>query len=358
MGAAPSIAARWLRIGDALPELPVVDAHAVDGAIPPEHLDAIVKGMTHIGRRHGEPLDDELRQECVTGLLSQFFSGATPAAIDATARALGNSVAGSSDSAVPAAHDRTINTLDLSQVSDGRIKVSGDVDVVVGEKLQTALDALSKPRPQPDGIRDPRTPTQRRADALETLVDIVARTADGGTGLSSVGDSGVGVVSAPKIQVAVTIPAGTPDLSALQFFGPVTATTARLLSCDAALSVVIVDGEAVPMELGRETRLFTRQQRRALYLRDGCCIKCGAPAAWTHAHHLLHWADGGDTSIDNGCLLCPGCHDAVHHHGWETYMGPDKHPWLRPPVSVDPRRRPIPAYNRRGVGIDDLPIAS
>ena len=34
-------------------------------------------------------------------------------------------------------------------------------------------------------------------------------------------------------------------------------------------------------------------------------------------------------------------------------MGMDKHPWLIPPVAVDPDRKPIPAYNRRTMRLDD-----
>ncbi|WP_338018386.1 HNH endonuclease [Gordonia desulfuricans] len=120
--------------------------------------------------------------------------------------------------------------------------------------------------------------------------------------------------------------------------------------------MTIVDGERVPLDMGRSKRLFTAGQRRALFERDRCCIKCGAPASRTQAHHIAHWSDGGATDLANGCLLCASCHADVHHNGWDVYMGPDAHPWLIPPEVVDRRRRPIPAYNRRFA--DELPNAA
>jgi hypothetical protein len=34
------------------------------------------------------------------------------------------------------------------------------------------------------------------------------------------------------------------------------------------------------------------------------------------AHHLKHWADGGETSLDNLVLLCRRHHRAVHEEGY------------------------------------------
>ncbi|OPX16929.1 HNH endonuclease, partial [Gordonia sp. i37] len=52
-------------------------------------------------------------------------------------------------------------------------------------------------------------------------------------------------------------------------------------------------------------------------------------------------------------LLCTSCHDDVHHHGWDIIMGFDRHPWLIPPASIDPKRRPLPSYHRRTMRLDD-----
>ncbi|OBJ43382.1 HNH endonuclease [Mycolicibacterium mucogenicum] len=337
LGCAPSVAERLVRVGGALPILPTLAAHAADGAISGEHVDAIIKGLNHIRTRSPDPVSEEDRFAQVTDLLGQFFSGATPAEIGARARRLGNRVA-AAEGGLPAAEDRSVNTVDHRVTSDGRVQVRADLDAEVGAKLVAAVEELSAPRPEPDGSPDVRSASRRRADALEAVLDIAARGGD--------------VASAPRTQLLVTVPADAPDLATLEFIGSISTMTLDRICCDTTVTTVIVDGEQVPLDMGREKRLFPAHLRKALYLRDGCCIKCGAPPGRTHAHHIVHWTHDGETSLANGCLLCPACHANVHHDGWDVVMGLDKHPWLIPPASVDPQRRPIPAHNRRTMRLD------
>lgn len=345
MGCAPSFAMRLLRVAASLTEHPTLAAHAADGAVSGEHADAIVRGMAHIRSRSPEPPDDAARHDQVTDLLGQFFSGATPAEIAVRARAIGNERAQDSADGLPAAEDRSSNTVDLSRDDDGRVHLRADLDVEVGEKVCAAIEELSAPRPEPDGSADARCAGRRRADALEAILDIAARNRDSSA-------------SAPRTQVLVTIPADAPHNSTLAFGGPVTEGFARGMSCDAVVTPMLVDGETVPLDVGRDKRLFPAHLRRALYIRDQCCIKCGAPAGRTHAHHIAHWADGGETSLDNGCLLCPACHAAIHHDGWEVFIGADHHPWLVPPATVRRRREPLPAYNRRTLTTERISLAA
>jgi hypothetical protein len=337
LGCAPGVAERLVRVGAALPSLPTLVAHAADGAISGEHVDAIVKGINHIRARSPGPVSDEDRFSQVTDLLGQFVSGATPAQIGDRARRLGNRVA-AAEGGLPAAEDRSINTVDHRVTSDGRLQVRADLDAEVGAKYVAAMEELSAPRPEPDGSPDTRTAARRRADAWEAVLDIAARGGD--------------VASAPRTQLLLTVPADTPDLAELEFMGPISAGTLDRLTCDTTVTTVLVDGEHVPLDMGREKRLFPAHLRKALYLRDQCCIKCGAPPGRTHAHHIVHWSHHGETSLSNGCLLCPACHANIHHDGWDVVMGLDKHPWLIPPATVDPHRRPIPAYNRRTMRLD------
>ena len=64
--------------------------------------------------------------------------------------------------------------------------------------------------------------------------------------------------------------------------------------------------------------------------RDGRCVfaGCDAPTHWCEVHHLLAWAYGGPTSLDNSGLLCERHHTQAHHgfrvardHAgrWHTY---------------------------------------
>jgi hypothetical protein len=45
---------------------------------------------------------------------------------------------------------------------------------------------------------------------------------------------------------------------------------------------------------------------------------CDRPVAWTEAHHIQHWADGGATAAENLILLCRFHHGRIHTTGWSV----------------------------------------
>ena len=95
----------------------------------------------------------------------------------------------------------------------------------------------------------------------------------------------------------------------------------RYLTCDATCEAWFHrDGRVIGA--GRSTRTVNRRLRRALEHRDRCCIVpgCGATRA-LHAHHLVHWEDGGPTELWNLALVCP-YHHRAHHRGLISITGP------------------------------------
>ncbi len=38
---------------------------------------------------------------------------------------------------------------------------------------------------------------------------------------------------------------------------------------------------------------------------------------WIDGHHLVHWAEGGSTALENLVLLCHRHHRLVHEGGWQ-----------------------------------------
>ncbi|MGY1712943.1 DUF222 domain-containing protein [Geodermatophilus sp. SYSU D01106] len=110
----------------------------------------------------------------------------------------------------------------------------------------------------------------------------------------------------------------------------VPAATARWLACDGAITRVVLGPDGVPLDLGREQRLADRHVRRAAEVRDGGCVfaGCGAPTWWCDVHHLVHWLDGGPTSLQNSALLCERHHTKVHA-GFRVQRQPDGrwHTW-------------------------------
>ena len=100
----------------------------------------------------------------------------------------------------------------------------------------------------------------------------------------------------------------------------ISATQALRLACQAGIIPAVLDGDGAPLHLGHERRLHNKHQRIAIELRDGptCALDgCDIPAAWCHAHHVVPWSKGGQTSVDDGILICPHHHNLAHHPNWQ-----------------------------------------
>lgn len=69
----------------------------------------------------------------------------------------------------------------------------------------------------------------------------------------------------------------------------VSAGDARRLACEAGLVPAVLGGRSEPLDLGRERRLHSTAQRRALALtHDSCAITgCERPFSWCEIHHAL-----------------------------------------------------------------------
>ncbi|WP_343287336.1 hypothetical protein [Gordonia sp. SID5947] len=154
MGAAPGVAARWLRIGAALASLQRLPDYAGDGVFSGEHVDAMVQGLAHIARRAADGLCEQERLEHERALIAQTLSGATPKELEQTARAIGNQIA-TETGGLPAGEDRRLNEFTIVATTDGRAAITGDLDMIIGEKLIAAIDSLTQPRPEPDGSPTP-----------------------------------------------------------------------------------------------------------------------------------------------------------------------------------------------------------
>jgi hypothetical protein len=117
---------------------------------------------------------------------------------------------------------------------------------------------------------------------------------------------------------------------------------ARYLACDAKIIPAVLGAKSVPLDIGRADRNIPVAIRRALELRDGGCTfpACDRPAKWCAAHHVIHWANGGPTGLDNLVLVCRFHHRLVHHSDWQIRIV-DGVPVFRPPELIDPERRPL-----------------
>ncbi len=103
---------------------------------------------------------------------------------------------------------------------------------------------------------------------------------------------------------------------------PVSAETARRIACDAG-KVRMTHRNGEILSVGRKTRTIPPPVRRALEFRDRGCRFPGCTSRHCDAHHIHHWADGGETKLSNLVLLCRRHHRLLHEGGFEVRMGAD-----------------------------------
>ena len=123
------------------------------------------------------------------------------------------------------------------------------------------------------------------------------------------------------------------------------AETARRLCCDAGI-VVSTHRSGKVLDVGRRRRTISPALGRALRARDGCCQFPGCTNhRFVDAHHIEHWAHGGETALDNLVLLCRHHHRLVHEGGYKLERSR-----AGAIVVLTPQRRRIAAVprNRRG----------
>jgi hypothetical protein len=186
------------------------------------------------------------------------------------------------------------------------VRVDGNLDPETGQTVITAVKAVVDHWVR-SGSEDGRTPAQRRADALG---EICRQWMDG---------SDRPAIAGERPHVTVTLDLGALEGRArrrcdFDDAGRITAESARRLACDAQVVRVITKGQSEPLEVGRRTPVVPAGMRRAVAVRDGHCRfpGCDRPHTWCDAHHVRHWADGGETALSNLVLLCRPHHRAVH----------------------------------------------
>ncbi len=200
-------------------------------------------------------------------------------------------------------------SLTLSSGESGRVWVRGVLDAEGGAVLRIALEPLAKPT----GKGDDRQQTRRMADAL---VELAGHLLDNGLGQTR-------TTQRPHLQVTTTMEtllqrAGAPAAD-LELSLPLSAVSVERLACDCNVTRILLDADSQVIDVGRSKRVISPAQRLALHVRDKGCRwpGCDRPASYTSGHHLVHWAEGGPTDLENLALLCLRHHWMVHEGKWQ-----------------------------------------
>jgi len=181
----------------------------------------------------------------------------------------------------------------------------------VPEEVEKHLD---RNQPWDKGVSNPID--QRRADAMERVADTFLAAKDSNR---SGGDRYLLNIHTDMDTLERD---GTGAESELEERSHIPAETSRRMACDASVVHWHETTEGEPLSVGRKTRTIPPAIRRALKRRDGGCRFPGCTCSrFVDAHHIQHWADGGETSMDNLVLLCRKHHRLVHEAGYGIKAG-------------------------------------
>ena len=202
-----------------------------------------------------------------------------------------------------------------------KARLPAEQGALIVKALEMAMDRDFADSDVPAGTSDPEPIAARRADALAEIAE---------TYLNNSESSGS---TADRYQVIVHVGAGLArdgvgaarGRDAYIEDGPhVTAVTSRRIACDSSIIAIKEDENGEPLSIGRRSRSIPPPMRRALRSRDGGCRFPGCTnTRFVDGHHIKHWADGGETSLDNLVLLCRHHHHLVHEGGFACEKSAD-----------------------------------
>ncbi len=238
--------------------------------------------------------------------------------------------------------------LRLGVKRNGLVPITGQLVPDVAGALSVLLDSINNPHGQPAGVKfrptdesdenaDVRTMAQRNHDALGTILAAVPNAPDMPT---NGGGAPVLVIHATEDTVRAGEGWATiPGADATGTDVPVPFAAAKHVGCCGTIQHLTTAANGRIVKLTIDKRVFSTDQRRAISARDRSCVipGCHTPARWCEIHHVTGWAQGGETDVDNGVLICWHHHRFIDRMGWDIRMT-EGVPEVRPPDWIDPTK--------------------
>jgi len=240
----------------------------------------------------------------------------------------------------------------LWQEDDGSFVFSARLTPEQGAMLEAALDSAATELfreqtdvPQNVSAETPSAPVdqpvptafqQCRADAFVRAIEAFLS----GVKHGSRGDTTIHLHTDPETLKSN----GNSAEGELENHGNVSAETSRRLACDAGVVHWHHDSNGQPLSIGRKSRTVPPSIKRELHRRDSGCRFPGCSCRkYVDAHHVHHWADGGETSLENLVLLCRHHHRKVHEEGFGVQMI-DGQPRFTLPSGTELPASPAPRF--------------
>ena len=292
--------------GSVCASMPLVGEALTEGVIGAGHVDAIVKASRH--------LDDDGKEtfaECAEALVSAA-AAMSPEEFDREVGDFARDLAGDGGSSRHEWLRRQRNVARWVDRHSGMCKTLLTLDPLDDAKVWTAFNAAVAAARAVDQDGDDRTWDQLQTDAI---VDHITRASDGDQ-------------AAPGAEVAVLV-----DYQALVHGGdgrvaetadgqPLPVEVIRRLCCDGTIVPVWLSSGHEVLAVGRQCRLATKAQRRALraMYRTCCMPGCTVGFEQCRIHHVTFWEHFGPTDLDNLVPICELHHHLVHEGRWSLHL--------------------------------------
>jgi uncharacterized protein DUF222/HNH endonuclease len=312
-----SAAREHVRTAHALRGLPAISAAFAEGKLSYSK----VRALTRAAHLHDEDL------------LLAYALQSTAAQVEERCRQIRNVAPESAEEAQRAWQRRSLSI--WRNAANGTLRITVELPIEEGEIVARAIEHAVETGDVPTG---PEPGEQSwYAQQADGLVAVAKDYLHGGaSGSSSTADHCQVVLHVEE--QALRGGAGRSDL-------PI--DTIKRLTCDGSVLTVVEGADGTPLDVGRKQRTVSTVLKRALWSRDrGCTFPGCGNKRYIDAHHVRHWADGGETSADNLTLLCSYHHRLLHEGGYRIAIGADGERYFQRPDG-----RAIP---RGGYALDDV----
>jgi hypothetical protein len=270
-----------------------------------EGINALARHATRFLRSHTE--DDGM--VVIHARLSPEDGAFVLAAIEAVRQGLRSTSAASGEP-----HDPNADLSAGRPHDQNEDKLSDDPDKAEGsdDADADAADASKNVSAEthPGSVARFDEPEQESADALVAICESSLRQH------TSEERADAGALVLVHVDEAVLADPAQEGCSSLDGVGRLAAHTARRLACDAGVCRLVFrqDGQ---VDAGAKTRTIPRRMRRAVVARDrGCRFPGCTQQRFVDVHHVVFWADGGRTEPTNLVCLCRFHHRLVHEGGY------------------------------------------
>ena len=236
------------------------------------------------------------------------------------------------------ARQRRRRRASISEQADGMVHLYAQFDPLTGNRVRNALLAKSDELFRSEDSKNRATYPQRFADALAELI---------------CNNTGDGAPAGVELIILADYDSVHDQITNARLTDETRLTEAETLAiaCDAKILPGIFNKHTGDALLGRSQRKIPKWLRKQLIARDGGCIGCGAHHNICQVHHIRHWKHGGETTLENTCLVCWRCHHVrIHQDGEQITRHPGGRLTLGPPTDTpgaDQPTRPPPHDRHR-----------